>query len=221
MYLLKDKVNVKYLFQVPWTLLILLGLTSCITKKKPLGNGQKSSQIIHSDDSSWTYSEYRKGIEVAFKNCNNHNFIVNVQRNNESLQLNLNELHIPWKTPELTWVNQEMMCVTTWWSGPFAEYIFIPLKGKLKTYIFLDHPLDFVDSTTNIVVYTDRITDSNSNQFTVEQLVSRKRLVFQFPVESSSYNSENQFIKIKDGMLHVRIEKIHKRYDISSLVSAI
>lgn len=179
----------------------------------------KSFSMICSDDSSWTIIEKRKEIEVAFTNCNYRNFLINIQRNNESLQLNLNKLDIPWKTPELSWVNHEMVCITTWCSGPFAEYIFIPLRGKLNTYIFLDHPLDFVDSTSNIAVYTDRTTDRNSIQLTVEQLVSRKRLVFQFPVDSSSYNTENQFYKIKDGILNVRIETIHKRFDISSLVS--
>jgi hypothetical protein len=209
----------KYLFQVRFKLLILLVLASCVPKKKPLSEGQKSSHIIQSDDSSWTYLEYRKGVDVAFTNCNNRNFIIKIQRNNESLQLNLNELNIPWKTPEITWANQELMCITTWWSGPFAKYIFIPLKGKLNTFIFLDHSLDFVDSTTNIVAYTDPITGNNSIQLTVEQLVSRKRLMFQFPVDSSGYNAENQVIKYKDGKLNVRIENIHKRFDISSLVS--
>lgn len=179
----------------------------------------KSDPSICSGDSSWTTIEKRNGVEVAFTNCNYRNFLINIKRNSESLQLNLNKLDIPWKTPELSWVNHEMMCITTWWSGPFVEYVFIPLNGKMKDFIYFDQPLDYVDSTTNIVVYDDRINDKNSIQLTVENLTSRKKIIVKVPIDSISKNTEKKLIFIIDGMLDVSIDKFHKKYDISNLLS--
>lgn len=45
-----------------------------------------------------------------------------------------------------------MICIANWWSGPFGRYIFIPMKDKLNTYIYIDKDIEIADSLTNKIV---------------------------------------------------------------------
>jgi hypothetical protein len=60
------------------------------------------------DPNSWTVNEYNKdGLRIDITNHKLKNFSIHISRKNDSLTLDLNELHIPFKTPEVTWVNKD------------------------------------------------------------------------------------------------------------------
>ncbi len=134
------------------------------------------------EPNSWTVNEYNKdGLRIDITNHQLKNFSIHISRKNDSLTLDLNALHIPFKTPEVTWVNKDFICISTWWSGPFARNLFIPLGKHLKEYIYIDKDIEWTDSITNNVLYVDTVLNGQVN-LVLENLKSRKNNLISYPL---------------------------------------
>jgi hypothetical protein len=127
------------------------------------------------EPNSWTINEYNKnGLRIDITNHQLKNFSIHISRKNDALTLDLNALHIPFKTPEVSWVNKDFVCISTWWSGPHARNLFIPLGKQLKDYIYIDKDIEWTDSITNNVLYVDTILNGKA-MMVLENLKSRKK----------------------------------------------
>jgi hypothetical protein len=134
------------------------------------------------DPNSWTVNEYNKdGLRIDITNHQMENFSIYISRKNDTLNLDLNALHIPFKTPEVTWVNKDFICVSTWWSGSQSRNLFIPLGKKLKDYIYIDKDIEWADSITNNVLYVDTVLNGQVN-LVLENLLSRKKKLISYPL---------------------------------------
>jgi hypothetical protein len=134
------------------------------------------------EPNSWAVNEYNKnGLRIDITNHQLKNFSIHISRKNDSLTLDLNALHIPFKTPEVTWVNKDFVCISTWWSGPFARNLFIPLGKKLKEYIYIDKDIEWTDSITNNILYVDTVLNDQV-QLVLENLKSRKKKLISYPL---------------------------------------
>lgn len=65
----------------------------------------------------------KNGLRVRTINLDLRNYKIQITRKKETLELDLNKLNIPWKTPEVSWVNKDFICIDTWWSGPFGRSV--------------------------------------------------------------------------------------------------
>ena len=136
----------------------------------------------HEEPNSWTVNEYNKdGLRIDITNHQMENFSIHISRKNDSLSLDLNALHIPFKTPGVTWVNKDFVCISTWWSGPQARNLFIPLGKQLKAYIYIDKDIEWADSTTNNVLYVDTVLNDQVH-LVLENLKSRKKNLISYPL---------------------------------------
>jgi hypothetical protein len=126
------------------------------------------------------------------------NFSIHISRKNDTLNLDLNALHIPFKTPEVTWVNNDFVCISTWWSGPFARKLFIPVGKQLKAFIYIDKDIEWTDSMTNNVLYVDTVLNDQVN-LVLENLLSRKKNLISYPLNperpSDTYYDSLQLTK--------------------------
>jgi hypothetical protein len=153
------------------------------------------------EPNSWTVNEYNKdGLRIDITNHQLENFSIHISRNNDTLTLDLNALHIPFKTPEVSWVNNDFICISTWGSGPFARELFIPLGKQLKTYIYIDKDIEWADSTTNNVLYVDTVLNEKVH-LVLENLKSRKKNLISYPLNperpSDTYYDSLQLTKNK------------------------
>ena len=82
-------------------------------------------------------------------------------------------------------INLDFICIDTWWSGPFGRSVFIPLKGKLNKYIFIDKDIEHSDSATNQVVYVDTVIKKEL-VLCAENLLDRKKKTIQIPITSAN-----------------------------------
>ena len=139
---------------------------------------------------SWTIQDYKKGdLEISITNHNLKNYTIDIARSNETLHLDLNKLKIPHKTPEVTWVNKDFICISNWWSGPFQNFMFIPLRGKLKEHIFIPKDIQIADSVANTLVYIDTIVNESQVKLVAENLLNRKKkyITYDIPENYSFY----------------------------------
>ena len=126
-------------------------------------------------ENSWTVEDYKKGnIQIFITNHNLENFTIDIHRSNETIHLDLNELKIPFKTPGTSWINQNFICISTWWSGPFQNAVFIPITGVLGKPIYIEN-VQLSDSLTNTVVYVDTVSNSSCVMLFAENLRNRRK----------------------------------------------
>lgn len=172
-----------------------------------------------SDDSSWTYNEYKSGsLSVDITNHNLKNFSIQINRKKDSLNLDLNELNIPWKTTEVTWINDQMICISNWRSGPFGRYIFIPLDNKLDNYIYLDKDIEIADSLTNRIVYLDTVIYESKLVLIAENLINRKKKTIEIkvPTEIDCYPFYDS-LSLRNSSLDIWIKGKPRNFDIKSI----
>jgi len=148
---------------------------------------QETSRCKDSEIPSHTnvieFVDYAKnGLQVRTINFDLRNYKIQITRKKETLELDLNKLNIPWKTPEVSWVNKDFICIDTWWSGPFGRSVFIPLNGKLNKYIFIDKDMECADSATNQVVYVDTVINEKELVLCAENLLNRKKKTIKIPI---------------------------------------
>jgi hypothetical protein len=158
-----------------------------------------SSPKKQEEPNSWTVNEYNKdGVRIDITNHELINFSIHISRKNDTLNLDLNALHIPFKTPEVSWVNKDFICISTWWSGPFARELFIPLGKKLKNHIYIDKDIEWTDSISNNVLYVDTVLNGQV-KLVLENLLSRKKKLISYPLNperaSDTYYDSLQFTK--------------------------
>lgn len=180
------------------------------TTKNKVSKESSNSNIIE-------FVDYDKdGLRVITKNFDYRNYTIQITRKNELLELDLNKLNIPWKTPEVAWVNKDFICIDTWWSGPFGRSIFIPLNGKLNKYIFIDKDIEHSDSATNQVVYVDTVINEKELVLCAENLMNRKKKTIKIPITTSndlypyydSLSSHAQSIKVWIGGKYYQIASV-------------
>lgn len=149
-----------------------------------------SKSVISKEENSWVAQDYKKGsLQIKITNHNLRNFTIDINHSNESLHLDLNELKIPYKTPEISWVNQDFICIKNWWSGPFQNFIFVPLRGKLKKHLFIQKDTQIADSLVNTVVYIDTVINNSQINLIAENLQNRKKkfIKYEIPTNASFY----------------------------------
>jgi hypothetical protein len=150
---------------------VLLSLIACTTPPSK-----------QDDAHSHTVKEYDKdGLRIDITNHQLENFSIHISRKNDTLNLDLNALHIPFKTPEVSWVNKDFICISTWWSGPFARNLFISLGKHLKEYIYIDKDIEWTDSISNNVLYVDTVLNGQV-KLVLENLLSRKKKLISYPL---------------------------------------
>ncbi len=173
----------------------------------------------NTEDSSWTYNEYKNAeLSIDITNHNLKNFSIQINRKKETLNLDLNELNIPWKTPGLSWINNEMICIANWWSGPFGSYIFIPLKDKLNNYIYIDKDIEIADSLTNKIVYVDTVINDSKLVLTAENLINRKKKSIEIKIPTAiDYYPFYDSLSLRNSSLDIWIKGKRRMFDIKSI----
>jgi len=151
------------------------------------------------ESNSWTVNEYNKdGLRIDITCRELEHFSIQISRKNDSLNLDLTALQIPCKTPGVDWVNKDFICVSTWWSGPFARELFIPLGKQLKNYIYIDKDIEWTDSISNNVLYVDTVFNGQVKPV-LENLLSRKKKLISYPLNperaSDTYYDSLQLTK--------------------------
>jgi hypothetical protein len=71
-------------------------------------------------------------------------------------------------------MNNQFICITTWWSGPFSSSLIIPVKREKFPFIYFVKGIIASDVKYNQVVYSERIFGRDKVRFAVEDLASRK-----------------------------------------------
>ena len=173
----------------------------------------------NADDSSWTYNDYDNGkIQVDITNHNLKNYSIQITRESDSLNLNLNKFNIPWKTPSVKWVNNQMICISTWWSGPFGRHIFIPLSGILNEHIYINKDIEIADSITNNIVYVDTVMYESKLVLKAENLITRKikSIEIKIPTEIDYYPFYDS-LTLNNSTLNVWIKGKSRNFDLKSI----
>lgn len=203
-------------------ILLILLIFSCNTEDKLsiISEIESENDIKQdSDDSSWTYNEYKSGsLSVDITNHNLKNFSIQIRQKRDTLNLDLNDLNIPWKTPEVRWVNNKMICISNWWSGPFCRYIFIPLNENLKNYIYIDKDIELVDKITNNVVYVDTVISESKLVLVAENLISRRKKSFEIKVPTEiDYYPFYDSLSLDNSNLNIWVKGKSRNFDIKNL----
>lgn len=171
------------------------------------------------NDSAWIIDKYTNGnLSVIIVNHSLKNMSIRIKQDNETTTLDLNELKIPFKTPEVDWVSDEMICISSWWSGPFGRSVFIPLNGELNEYIYIDKDIELTDSATNTVVYVDTVIQSSKIVLGAENLLTRKKKLIELKIPTNVdlypfYDS----LTVKNSELIIWFEGGQKNIDIKIL----
>lgn len=205
-----------------YSILLLLLIFSCEYDEKQTAMPQiehKNETSQYMRDSSWTYNEYKSAeLNIDITNHNSKNFSIQINRKKDSLNLDLNELNIPWKTPEVTWINDQMICIANWWSGPFGRYIFIPLDNKLDNYIYLDKDIEIADSLTNRIVYVDTVIYESKLVLKAENLINRKKKTIEIKVPTEiDYYPFYDSLSLRNSSLDIWIKGKPRNFDIKSI----
>lgn len=205
-----------------YSILLLLLIFSCNYEDEKfvmpeMEHKNENSQNL--EDSSWTYTEYKnEDLSIDVTNHNLKNISIQINRKKETLNLDLNELNIPWKTPELSWINNQMICITNWWSGPFGRYIFIPLNEKLNNHIYIDKDIEIADSLTNNIVYVDTVIYESKLILTAENLINRKKKSIEIKIPTGiDYYPFYDSLSLSNSSLDIWINGKRRNFDINSI----
>lgn len=165
---------------------------------------ENQTESSFNNDSSWTINEIcNDKLNIAITNHNLQNVSIHVHHQSESLHLDLNKLNIPFKTPELSWYNDQMVAITTWWSGPFSRQLFIPLKSPLKNYVYINKDIQLADSASNTIVYVDSVIEKKSVFLVAKNLISEKEQVIEFSIPPSLKYPYFDSLSIRNSTLFV------------------
>lgn len=163
-----------------WIVICLFALVcSCQTellkskKKAKMSEGQNLLfQTIN--DSTFRYElVHEKGINVAIINSAQHLSML-VNRFGMKDSIDFEKENIQAKTPELKWMNDEFICVDTWWSADFFSSLIIPFRKKYKSFMYFEHGIQACDLKNNRIVYADQFMDKKVC-FAIENLASGKK----------------------------------------------
>ena len=221
-YIVFGTKNLSFYMKPSYFIFLLFLILSCQSEdKQSLVSKRENKRITsqNSKDSSWTYNEYKSStLSIDFTNHNLKNFSIDVHRRRDSLRLDLNELNIPFKTPSLDWVNPQMICISTCWSGPFSRKIFIPLKGKLQEFIYMDKDIRLTDPKTNRVVYIHTVIKNKKMILITENLRTRRKqsIELNLPTMVDQYPYFDSLC-IYNSSLHIWINRTQKNIALNGL----
>lgn len=177
-------------------ILLTLIVASCTGNSTQVSNYCAKIDPEQADrDESVTYNEYLSdSVSIDVRNEFFDHFVV-LTIGDYQEEYDLTALHIPTKTPEVLWVNDEFACMVTWWSMSFSRHIFIPLNQS-DDLIYIDKDIEQMDSINNNVVYVDSIYSKTDNvEFKIENLVTRK-----FKSLKLSINEQNNIYPYYDSI---------------------
>jgi hypothetical protein len=144
------------------------------TTKKVQIEKKEEPKMVTLNDSTFRYELVnKKWIKVSIINSSNH-FSMLVNRFGVKDSIDFDKEHITAKTPEFVWMNNQFICITTWWSGPFSSSLIIPVKREKFPFIYFVKGIIASDVKHNQVVYSERIFGRDKVRFAVEDLASRK-----------------------------------------------
>ena len=221
-YIVFGTKNLSFYMKPSYFIFLLFLILSCQSEdKQSLVSKRENKRITsqNSKDSSWTYNEYKSStLSIDFTNHNLQNFSIDVHRKRDSLRLDLNEINIPFKTPSIDWINPQMICISTWWSGPFSRKIFIPLKGKLQEFIYMDKDIRLTDPKTNRVVYIHTVIKNKKMILITENLRTRRKqsIELNLPTMVDQYPYFDSLC-IKNSSLQIWINGTQKNIALNGL----
>lgn len=87
--------------------------------------------------------------------------------------------------PSIKWITDDFICMTTNWTGPFSQHIFLPLKKELEVHFF-EEDIEYMDSTNQFVVYVEADYEKDKVNWTIQSLVNDKKETFEIPIYDNS-----------------------------------
>jgi hypothetical protein len=158
------------------------------TTKKVQIEKKEEPKMVTLNDSTFRYELVnKKWIKVSIINSANH-FSMLVNRFDVKDSIDFDKEHITAKTPEFVWMNNQFICITTWWSGPFSSSLIIPVKREKSPFIYFVKGIIASDVKHNHVVYSERIFGREKVRFAVEDLVSRKVQFIDWKIPSNQHD---------------------------------
>jgi hypothetical protein len=144
------------------------------TKKKAQVSEQQELNLRTINDSTFSYELVnKKWINVSIINSAEH-FSMLVNRFGMKDSIDFDKENIQAKSPELESMNDQFICLTTWWSADFFSSLIIPVQKRNKPFMYFEHGIHVHDLKKNRIVYTDQFMDKKVC-FAVENLVTRKK----------------------------------------------
>ncbi|MFM6935089.1 MAG: hypothetical protein ACKOXP_06565 [Flavobacteriales bacterium] len=160
-------------------LIFLFLFVSCETE---ILKGKKSQTAQQLKESSYVYLNDSTRMEklvqtdrICLKLINaNFHYSLLVDRKGKIDTIDFDQEQIETKTPELTWMNDNFICMTTFWTGPFISSLIIPVERSEKPFYYYQNGVHAHDETGSYIVYTDQDL-KNSVEFVVENLVTHQK----------------------------------------------
>lgn len=121
--------------------------------------------------------------------------------------------------PSIFWISEDYICLTTMWTGPFSEHLFLPLREALKIQFF-EEDIEYMDSINQFVIYLEPRYEVEQINWTIQSLINDRKETFRIPIYENSrsypwYESlekEEDYIIIKpqgetDEILKIEIKE--------------
>jgi len=90
--------------------------------------------------------------------------------------INLDKICTIYKTPEIRWINNDFICISTFTDLSTGYDLFVPYKTN-EPYIYTEKCVEETDTLNNNIVYIDTVTDK-SMTFLVVNLITKKQKSF-------------------------------------------
>jgi hypothetical protein len=163
-------------------------VSSCQTELLKTEKDQASEQLAPMsrtiNDSTFSYQLVnKKCINVTIINSAYH-FSMLVNRFGMKDSIDFDKENIEVKTPELKAMNDQFICLTTWWSADFFSSLIIPVQKRNKPFMYFKHGIHVFDLKNNTIVYTDQFMDKKVC-FAAENLVTRKKQRINWEIPSN------------------------------------
>jgi hypothetical protein len=99
-------------------------------------------------------------------------------------------------------MNDQFICLTTWWSADFFSNLIIPVQKRNKTFLYFNHGIHVFDLKNNTIVYTDQFMDKKVC-FVVENLLTRKkqRIYWEIPSNQIFHPYCDSMILLKNNLI--------------------
>lgn len=186
---------------------LILMTTSCQTellktnKKAPVSE-QQELNLRTINDSTFSYELVnKKWINVSIINSAEH-FSMLVNRFGMKDSIDFDKENIQVKSPELKSMNDQFICLTTWWSADFFSSLIIPVQKKKNPFMYFEHGIHVHDLKKNRIVYTDKFMDKKVC-FAVENLVTRKkqRIYWEIPSNQMFHPYCDSMVLLKNSLI--------------------
>jgi len=158
--------------------------TELLKSEKVKASEQLAPMSPTINDSTFSYQLVnKKCINVTIINSAYHfSMLVNRFGMKDSIDFELENIEV--KTPELKAMNDQFICLTTWWSADFFSSLIIPVQKRNKPFMYFNHGIHVFDLKNNTIVYTDQFMDKKVC-FAVENLVTRKKQRINWEIPSN------------------------------------